>query len=199
MRVLAATDGMRLERDHLYVIPPGTYLSVEHGALRLSAPTAPRGLRLPFDFLLNSLAAEYGERAVCVVLSGTGTDGSLGLVAIKEHGGLVIAQDPEEAEYDGMLRSAIATGAVDLVLPAADIADALSTHPHGSTAPRSRGEAAVADQGAAILRRDHRTPAHHHPPRLHAVQAGNAATADRASHGDGGGPRPGPLPRSSAR
>jgi|GEM_PF-2027513 len=130
MAVIEATDGMLLEPDHVFVIPPGRYLSVSGGTLHLSTPTAPRGMRLPFDFLLKSLAGDYGKRAVCVVLSGTGSDGSLGLVAIKEHGGLVLVQDPLDAEYDGMPKSAIAAGVVDLVLPAADIPDALATHPH---------------------------------------------------------------------
>ena len=83
---------------------------------------------MPFDFLLQSLAEEFGERAVCIILSGTGTDGSVGAKAIKEAGGLVIAQDPEEADYDGMPRSAIATGAVDLVLPLAKIPEALARY-----------------------------------------------------------------------
>ena len=110
MPVLLATDGMKIERERVYVIPPGVYLSVdEKGGLRLSKPQARHGARLPFDFLLNSLAREYGARAVCVVLSGTGADGSLGLKAVKESGGLVIAQDIGEADYDGMPRSAIAT------------------------------------------------------------------------------------------
>ena len=130
MAVIEATDGMPLEPDHVFVIPPGRYLSVSGGTLYLSTPTAPRGMRLPFDFLLKSLAEDYGKRAVCVVLSGTGSDGSHGLVAIKEHGGLVLVQDPLEAEYDGMPKSAIATGVVDMVLPVADIPEALATHPH---------------------------------------------------------------------
>jgi two-component system, chemotaxis family, CheB/CheR fusion protein len=125
LRVRQAADGMPLERDNLYVIPPGTYLSVGGGALHLSEPQAPHGARLPFDFLLRSLAEEYGERVVGVILSGTAADGSLGLKAVKEKGGLVIAQDPEEAAYDGMPRNAILTGAVDLVLPVAAISDAL--------------------------------------------------------------------------
>ena len=111
MTVLQATDGMPLEPNHLYVIPPGTYLSVADGSLVLSQPPARHGARLPFDFLLHSLAEDCGARAVCVVLSGTGADGSLGLQAVKEKGGLVIAQDPDEAGYDGMPRSAIETGA----------------------------------------------------------------------------------------
>jgi two-component system CheB/CheR fusion protein len=125
MTVRQATDGMLIEREHLYVIPPGTYLSVGHGALHLSQPQARHGARLPFDFLLHSLAKECGARAVCVILSGTGADGSLGLKAVKEECGLVIVQDPEEAGHDGMPRSAIMTGAVDLVLPVAKIPDAL--------------------------------------------------------------------------
>ena len=109
--VIQATDGMLVERDHLYIIPPGTYLSMANGALRLSHPQARHGARLPFDFLLHSLAEECGERAICVILSGTGADGSLGLKAVKERGGLIIAQDPDESGYDGMPRSAIMTGA----------------------------------------------------------------------------------------
>ena len=123
--VRQAAEGMPVERDHLYIIPPGQYLAVESGVLRLSKPEARHGARLPFDFLLRSMAREIGARAVCIVLSGTGADGSLGLKAVKEKGGLVIAQDPAEAGYDGMPRSAIATGAVDLVLKLADIPGAL--------------------------------------------------------------------------
>ncbi|HXP95082.1 MAG TPA: chemotaxis protein CheB [Telmatospirillum sp.] len=125
MTVRQATEGMPVVRDHLYVIPPGTYLSVVDGALRLSRPHAPHGARLPFDFLLQSLAEEYGARAVAVILSGTGADGSVGIPAVKKKGGLVIAQDPEEAAFDGMPRNAIRTGDVDLVLPVSDIPDAL--------------------------------------------------------------------------
>src|SRR6185312_15519901 len=125
MTVRQATDDLPLERDHLYVIPPGTYLSAGGGALHLSEPQARHGARLPFDFLLRSLAEEYGERVVGVILSGTAADGSLVLKAVKENGGMVIAQDPDEAAYDGMPRNAILTGAVDLVLPVAAISDAL--------------------------------------------------------------------------
>ena len=125
MTVQQATDGMVIERNHLYVIPPGTYLAVGEGALHLSHPQARHGARLPFDFLLHSLAEAYGDRAICVILSGTGADGSLGLKAVKENGGLSIAQDPEEAGFDGMPRSAIKTGAIDLVLPVAAIPAAI--------------------------------------------------------------------------
>src|SRR5579862_578932 len=136
MPVLLATDGMAIERDGVYVIPPGVYLSADDkGVLRLSKPQARHGARLPFDFLLNSLAREYGARVVCVVLSGTGADGSLGLRTVKDKGGFVIAQDIAEAGYDGMPRSAVATGAVDLVLSAAKIAEALVKREQGAVPP----------------------------------------------------------------
>jgi two-component system CheB/CheR fusion protein len=128
MTVLQATDGMTLRSGHIYVIPPGVALSVGGGTLHVSLPQARHGARLPFDFLLHSLAKAYGPRAVCVILSGGGGDGSLGLAAIKARHGLVIAQDPGEAAHDGMPRSAIMTGAVDLVLPVAEIPAALLRH-----------------------------------------------------------------------
>ena len=147
MIVRQAADGMLLERDHLYVIPPGTYLSVDSVALQLSEPQARHGARLPFDFLLHSMAEEYGERAVGVILSGTAADGSLGLKAVKEKGGLVIAQDPDEAAHDGMPRNAILTGAVDLVLPAAKIPDALVKYDRRMALTRSQNS--LRAQGAA--------------------------------------------------
>ena len=108
------SDGMPLEPDHVYLIPPGAYLAMQSGALRLSKPRERHGARMPFDFFLRSLAKECGERAICAILSGTGTDGSLGLKAVKEQGGLVIVQDPNEAAFDGMPRSAIMTRAVPI-------------------------------------------------------------------------------------
>lgn len=139
MTVCQAADGMAIEREHLYVIPPGAYLSVGDGVLRLSQPQARHGTRMPFDFLLRSLADDLGERAICVILSGTGTDGSLGLKAIKEKCGLVVAQDPDEAGYDGMPRSAILTGAVDLVLPVTEIPDALVKYDRRMALTRRQG------------------------------------------------------------
>ena len=128
MPVQQASDGMPLERDQFYLIPPGTYLSVVDGTLRLSQPLARHGARLPFDFLLRSMAEDCGSRAIAVILSGSGSDGSLASSTIKENGGLVIAQDPEEAEYDGMSRAAIDTGCVDNVLPIAKMPAVLAKH-----------------------------------------------------------------------
>ena len=123
-----ARDGERIEPDHLYVISPGTYLAVERGMLRVTAPLARHGTRMPIDFFFESLARDCGPRAVAIILSGTGADGSVGLKTIKLHSGLVIAQDPDEAGYDGMPNSAIATGAVDLVLPVASMPAAFASH-----------------------------------------------------------------------
>ena len=177
---------MPIERDHLYVIPPGTYLSVENGALHLSQPQAPHGARLPFDFLLHSLATEFGPRAICVILSGTGADGSLGLKAVKEKRGLVIAQDPDEANYDGMPRSAIATGAVDLVLPVAKIPEALINSDRRLAVTGAEGSSTPQDKEQDWLTTVIDLLRTKTDPRFQALQARDAAAPDRAAHGDGG-------------
>ncbi len=187
MPVLQATDGMAIERERVYVIPPGVYLSVDDkGALRLSRPQERHGARLPFDFLLNSLARECGARTVCVVLSGTGADGSLGLKAVKAKGGLVIAQEVGEADYDGMPHSAIATGEVDLVLPAAKIAEALVSHEQGAAFTPTPKKSRSQEFRAGFAAEDHRSPAHEDGSRFHPLQARHARTPRRAAHGDGG-------------
>ena len=121
MPVLQAVDGMILEPDHFYIIAPDSYLSVAAGILRVTPPIARHGMRLPFDFLLHALALDYGPRAIGVILSGTGTDGTLGLDDIKTHGGLVIAQDFDEAEYSGMPANAVRAGVVDRTMKVADM------------------------------------------------------------------------------
>ena len=126
MKVVEAVDGCQLAADQVCVIPPAKYLSVRAGTVHLSAPLAHHGARLPFDFLLRSLATEGGSHSICVVMSGTGGDGSGGIPALRSAGGYIIAQDPQEAEYDGMPKSAIATGSVDLILPLRDIPQALA-------------------------------------------------------------------------
>ena len=125
MRVVEVVDGMSPEPNHVYLIPPGAYLALQGGVLRLSKPRERHGARLPFDFFLRSLANQCGAHALCVILSGTGADGSSGLKSVNEQGGLVIVQDPKEAAHDGMPRSALATGCADLVLAVANIPDAL--------------------------------------------------------------------------
>jgi two-component system CheB/CheR fusion protein len=128
MNVCQAANGMLVEANHFYVIPPGTYLGVDAGALHLSTPPVHHGARLPFDFLLQSLADAYHGRAACIVLSGTGTDGSIGLKAIRKNDGLVLVQDPKEAGYDGMPRNAVLTGAVDSVLLIDKMPEALARY-----------------------------------------------------------------------
>ena len=143
MPVLQAADGMVVEVDHFYVIPPGAYLAFSSGVLHLSAPPPPGRVRLPFDFLLESMASELGPRAVCVLLSGTGTDGTTGLRAIKAAGGFVLAQAPADASFSGMPESAIATGEVDDILPVEEIAARLlhlRGPPAGPAAPAGPAE-----------------------------------------------------------
>ena len=117
MKVFQAEDGMQVEPDCVYVIPPNRDLSLSDGRLRLTEPDAPRGQRLPIDSFFRSLARDQGARAIGVILSGTASDGTLGLRMIKGEGGMAMVQDPETTKYSGMPRSAIGTGLVDFVLP----------------------------------------------------------------------------------
>ena len=117
MPVVQVGGETSVKANHVYVIPPGKYLSIGRGSLQLIPPVEPGGIRMSIDLFLRTLAADAGERAIGIVLSGTGTDGTLGLQAIKAAGGMSIVQDPATAQYDGMPSSAIAAGAVDQVLP----------------------------------------------------------------------------------
>ena len=131
MPVREVQDGMPVEPDHVYVIPPNTALAVFHGVLRLLPRAETHTQHMPVDSFFRSLAEDQGQHAVGVILSGTGSDGSLGIRAIKAEGGIVLAQDGS-AKYDGMPKSAVATGAVDLILPPEKIAAELariSRHP----------------------------------------------------------------------
>ncbi len=121
MQVSEVEDGMVVEPNHAYIIPPGRDMALLNGTLHLLEPASPRGQRLPIDFFFRSLAHDQHERAICVVLSGTGSDGTLGVRAIKGEGGMVMVQNPGSTEYDGMPRSAIATGLVDFELPPAEM------------------------------------------------------------------------------
>lgn len=121
MPVQQAQDGMRVAPNLVYVIPPNTELSVSDGVLNLEVPTEPRGMRLPVNVLFSSLARDQRERAVAVVLSGMGSDGTLGLQAIKALGGLSVVQRPESAQFDSMPSSAIAAGCADIVAEPAEL------------------------------------------------------------------------------
>ena len=119
------TDNALLEPNHVYVIPPNSNISAIDTHLRLSKMEERRQERAPIDYFFRTLASTHDGHAIAVILTGTGSDGTLGVKEIKANGGVVIVQDPSEAEYDAMPQSAIATGLVDLVLPVAEIPEAI--------------------------------------------------------------------------
>ena len=121
--IVEAKEGMKLQANHAYVIPPNHYMSIKHGELHLTERC--EGHRLPIDLFLRELAVDQGENAFAVILSGTGSDGALGVQAVKGEGGVVVVQAPASAEYAGMPESAIATGQADFVLPPDEIPAAL--------------------------------------------------------------------------
>ncbi|HXY87393.1 MAG TPA: chemotaxis protein CheB [Candidatus Acidoferrales bacterium] len=118
MQVKEVQDGDKIEPNHIYVIPPNKDLSILKGRLVLLDPSAPRGVRMPIDFFFRHLADDQQERAIGVILSGMGTDGTLGVKAIKEKLGMVMVQDPLSAGFSGMPQSALSTGLVDFDAPA---------------------------------------------------------------------------------
>ncbi len=121
MQVFEVQDGMLVKPNCAYIIPPGYDMAFLGGALHLLDPQSKRGKWMPIDFFFRSLAQDQRERSICIVLSGNGSDGMLGVRTIKGEGGMVMAQAPETCEYDGMPRSAISTGLVDFVLPPAQM------------------------------------------------------------------------------
>lgn len=132
MQVFEVVDGMTVQPNCAYIIPPGRDMAFLGGRLKLSEPSAPRGQRLPIDFFFRSLAQDQRELAICIVLSGTGSDGTLGVRAIKAEGGMVMVQTPDSTEFDGMPRSAIATGLVDYELLPAEMATQLVAYTAGT-------------------------------------------------------------------
>jgi len=138
MKVLDAEDEMKVQPNLVYLNPAGKDVGIFNGVFQLTDPVKIRGISLPIDHFLRSLARDLGEKALCVILSGTGSDGTLGLKAIKEWGGMTIVQDPESAKYDGMPRSAIEAGFADHILPVQRIPQELLSYveqpylkPHG--------------------------------------------------------------------
>ena len=128
MPVVKVTERVPLGRDHVYVIPPNKTLEISDGYLHAKDITRPEERKAPVDLFFRMLADSHGSRAACVVLSGTGPNGSAGLKRVKEHGGLAFAQDPNEAEFADMPRNSIATGLVDYVLPVAEIPGAIAAY-----------------------------------------------------------------------
>jgi two-component system CheB/CheR fusion protein len=126
--VVLVEDGMRVEKNRIYLIPPKKEMIVSGGKLLLSDKGATQGLMLPIDLFFRSLAEDMGERAIGIVLSGAGSDGARGIRDIHEAGGLVLCQDERSAYFDGMPRSARETGVVDFVLPPAQMPSTLLEH-----------------------------------------------------------------------
>jgi len=118
-------DGMVVEENHIYLIPPRMNMTIFHGKLLLNEQAPGRTLNLPIDIFLRSLAKDQEKNAIGIILSGTGSDGTLGIRAIKEYGGITMVQDDQSAKFDGMPRSSISTGMVDFILPPARLAEEL--------------------------------------------------------------------------
>lgn len=147
MPVRRAEEGMRVEANSVYLIPPKKNLSIFHGKLLLSESDHSRGLNLPIDVFLRSLADDQAEKAIGVILSGTGSDGVRGIRAIKEAGGMVMVQSEESAKFDGMPRAAIATGLADFILPPDEMpAKLLSFARHPYAAKVDRPQTLLSDE-----------------------------------------------------
>jgi len=151
MQVFEVEDGMAVRPNCVYIIPPNRDMALLNGTLQLIEPSAPRGHRLPIDFFFRSLAQDQRERAIGIVLSGTATDGTQGVRAIKGEGGMAMAQNPASTEYDSMPRSAIGTGLVDYELPPAEmpaqliayVAHAFGRPPRATSPPTPRIESTL--------------------------------------------------------
>lgn len=126
--IVAVTDDSEIKRSHIYVIPPTMNLVIKGDHLRLLEKPKAQTLNLPIDLFMESLATAYGDKAVGVILSGTGSDGSRGVQAIKNAGGIVLVQQPDEASFDGMPTSAINTGDVDYIVPAGEMIDEIDRY-----------------------------------------------------------------------
>lgn len=142
LSVQRIADGLQPAANSVYVLPPKTTLTIEDRQFQLSEVPAPRDQHTVIDVFFRSLATEYGDQSIGIILSGTGTDGTQGLKVLKEAGGFTMAQDPEDAEHDGMPRSAIDTGLVDVVAPVGTLAaDLVQYLTHATQIPLPDGEA----------------------------------------------------------
>ncbi|CAO3417470.1 chemotaxis protein CheB [Azospirillum doebereinerae] len=154
MEVVQATDGVTVQRNTVYLLPPGKHLGIEDGRLHLTAKDAGSGMSLPIDLFLTALAADQGPLAMAVILSGTGSDGTRGLIAVKTAGGFTAAQTPESAQFDGMPRNAIATGQVDATLDPTAMPARLIEHARrlrSRPLPAKRPQEGTADPLARIV------------------------------------------------
>lgn len=146
MKVNEIEDGMQIEPDHVYLNVPDKETALFNSVFRLTDPTSREGLRLPIDYFFRSLAEDQGEKAICIILSGTGSDGTLGIKAIKEKGGMSMAQEESQAKYAGMPQSAIETGLVDFVLPVEQMSEELLAYvKHPYVKNREKGKPTFED------------------------------------------------------
>ena len=149
--VVEVTDRQRVEMNRVYTIPPDRDLAIRDGVLYLTKPAERRGLRMPIDSFLRTLADDQQERAVAIILSGSGTDGTQGLKSVKAAGGLTMVQDPETAEYDGMPRSAVSTRMVDFVQPLDRLVQILLRYAQHPYARQERGSQLLVEKAPAQL------------------------------------------------
>ncbi|SIQ88750.1 two-component system, chemotaxis family, CheB/CheR fusion protein [Paenibacillus sp. RU4T] len=150
MQIQLAHDGMEVEPNTIYLVPPRKSLSLKKNQLWLSDPH-PDEIHYPIDYFFHSLAADQGQQAIAVVLSGTGTDGTRGIAAVKRSGGIVFAQNEESAKFDGMPRSAIDSGHVDFVLAPEKIASKLKFPASLIPSPGYAVHAAALNDSEALL------------------------------------------------
>ncbi|MBE0440331.1 MAG: chemotaxis protein CheB, partial [Gammaproteobacteria bacterium] len=150
MPVREAKHDMRIEPDHVYVIPPNTELSVVDDRLKLAKPAVPRGMRLPVNVLFSSLSSAQGDRAIAVILSGMGSDGTLGMQAIKAVGGLNVVQDPNTAQFDSMPKSAISAGCAEIVAPANELPARILSYVAQVSLPETSTDAETASATAPL-------------------------------------------------
>ncbi|HAN77016.1 MAG TPA: chemotaxis protein CheR [Bacteroidales bacterium] len=128
LNVLTAEDGMLVEPNNIYLIPRKMNMKIFHSKLQLTEKVTINVLNLPIDIFLHSLAEDFEDKAIAVILSGTGSDGSRGIRVIKENGGIIFAQDPDSAKFDGMPKSAVTTGTVDFILPPQEIPEKIISY-----------------------------------------------------------------------
>lgn len=153
MPVYEVQDGMVVAINHVYVIPPNRDMAFLNGALHLMEPVAPRGHRLPVDYLFRSLAQDLGERAIAIVLSGTGSDGTLGARAVKNGGGMVMVQNSASCEYADMPHNVLVSGVVDYELPPAEMPAQLIAYVHHALDHPPRAVVATSPMSAGALQK----------------------------------------------
>lgn len=144
--IVAVTNDSEIKRSHIYVIPPTMNLVIEDGHMRLLDKPTTQTLNLPIDIFMESLAKDHKRQAVAVILSGTGSDGTRGVTAIKKAGGVVLVQQPDEASFDGMPTSAISTGKVDFIVPAGEMIDEIHRYFNHSDVLEFDDDLSVEDQ-----------------------------------------------------